>query len=360
MTANAKKNLLKAVLGRESVKLALRPLLRWRRMLEPEEGFSIVLGVPWDLRHLLGVNLRFMSRTNLTDLRRVHLVFDRRARPGMNELEAEARRQFPHLPLAFDHYPAAAGRLVEAVNVSTFYNSMNCATALPAVTTRYAVMHDFDLYPLVPNYFQAIVTRMREDGLRFCGIQRTHFDGLTDEDDIIGTWCLGVDVEWLREKYRPIDIFHKVERVRGQWVTLDPFSSIQRRTPERGLAQPLDSSAFCHVGNLCASYMRYRSGQRVRFAWKLHYLWYLEAISGQDRLLAITVAMDSAQDGVLRIDGGFEEDFGGVDPTCANVLRGELTTMDGFLYGRCRAHVAQYVDAFERFLSRAQSQAGVP
>jgi hypothetical protein len=359
MTERSLRTFTKAILAREVVKLALRPLVRWRPMVDPEAGFSIVLGVPWDLRHLLPVNLRFVSGTNLEGLRALHVVFDRRSREGMEEIARDARERFPGLPLVFQHYPRVAGWIVEASNVSTFYNSMNCATALARVKTRYAIMHDFDLFPLVPEYFQEVVGRMQRDGLRFCGLQRTHFDGLTDDDGILGTWCLGVDADWLRREHQALDIFHKVETIRGRWVTLDPFSALQRRTPERALVETLDDSAFCHVGNLCATYMRYKSGQRVRFAWKLHYLWYLEALIGADRLAEITAAMDAADDGVLRLADGFSESFRDVDPTCANVLRAELERMDRFLHGTCRSHVARYVDAFQAFLSRASSAAPV-
>lgn len=358
LAENKTKNLLKAIFAREAVKLALRPLLRWKPLREPKPGYSIILGVPWHLRHLLPVNLRFVAGTDLAGLDRIHIVFDRRHRPEFDDLAADARRRLPDLPLTFHHYPPTAGRIIEWANVSTFYNGMNCATALRAIETRYAILHDFDLYPVNKRYFREIFERMNERQWRFCGLQRTHFDGLTDEDNILGTWALGMDVAWLRENHRPIDIFHKVEKVRGKWTTLDPFSAIQRRTPERGLVGTIDGSTCRHVGNLCATYLRFQSGQRVRFGWKLHYLWYLEALNGEDRLEEIAEAMEQATDGRLVL-GDFEGDFSEVDPTCANVLRRELKKMDELLHGHCRPHVERYVDAFEAFLTRAAGD-GVP
>lgn len=354
---HARKTLPKALIAREAVKLALRPLLRWSPLVEPEPGFSIVLGVPWHLKELLPVNLLFVSKTNLEGLARIHVVFDRRRREEMDRIEAEARAKFPELPLVFQHYPSLAGRIIEAANVSTFYNSMNCALALGRVTTGTAILHDFDLFPLNPDYFQAVVRRMREEDWRFCGLERTHFDGLTDEDDILGTWCLGIDVEWLRRTHRPVEIFHRLEKIRGRWVTLDPFSSIQRRTPRRGLVGEIGRGACCHVGNLCATWMRHQSGQRVRFTWKMHYLWYLEALNGRDRLDEIREKMDSTDDGILALED-FEGDFRNVDPTCANVLRVELRRMESFLHDRPRERILRFVDSFQAFLERAGSASG--
>lgn len=359
MTGKSIGYLSKALLGRELVKLALRPLVRWRPMGKPEAGFSLILGVPWHLRHLLPVNLEFVARTNLDGLRTMHVVFDRKERPEMVALMQEARARFPQLPLEFHHYASAPGTIIEKVNVSTFYNSMNCATALAKVTTKHVVIHDFDLFPLVESYFQDVVGRMQREQLHFCALERTYYDGLTDDDNVLGTWCLGMDVEWLRANYHPLDLFHKVEKVRGQWITLDPFSSIQLQTPARALVGTIDGTACCHVKNLCATYMRYRSGQKVRFAWKLHYMWYLEALNGDDRLVEITKAMDDSDNGLLRLADGFEDDFAGVDPTCANVLRDELSRMDAFLLGRVRPHVSAYVDSFQAFLTRAAAGTAV-
>ena len=136
---------IRKVLGRECVKAALDGLIRWKPLARPEEGFSIVLGVPWDLRHLLAVNLRFVARTDLARLRAVHVVFDRCHREGMEAIAEATRASFPTLPLQFRWYEGLAGRLVERVHVSTFYNSMNTVLALGACTTRHAVLHDFDL-----------------------------------------------------------------------------------------------------------------------------------------------------------------------------------------------------------------------
>ena len=75
----------------------------------------------------------------------------------------QARREFPALPLEFCFYPPRAGRLVERIDVSTFFNSMNNVTALGRCRTRWALLHDFDLYPLAPNYFRDVIEKMQRE-----------------------------------------------------------------------------------------------------------------------------------------------------------------------------------------------------
>ena len=166
-------------LKREAVKALLRPGVSWRPLEDPKPGFSIVLGTPWALRHLLPVNLRFVSRTDLDGLDRLHVVFDRTRRPGAEEFIASITEAFPDLPLDFRFHPRIAGRIVRRADQSKFYASLNWVTGLAACQTRHAILHDFDLYPVAPDFFSRIVDAMRERDLRFSGAEYTHFVKVT-------------------------------------------------------------------------------------------------------------------------------------------------------------------------------------
>lgn len=341
---------LRQTVGREVVKATLSPMLRWKPMAAPEPGYTVVLGVPWDLRHLLPVNVKFMARTDLSGMKRLHVVFDRRKRPGMDELEASVRKEFPHIPFEFSHYPGMAGRVIEKVNVSTFYNSMNTVIALGACRTKYAILHDFDLFPIDPRYFAEVHRTLAERKLRFAGIEATPFDGLSEDEKIVGTWCLGIDVEWLRANWRPIDCFHRVAEFNGRKLNLDPYSWIQTKTPERDLVTTLDRTAFCHVQNLCSTYLRFITGRKASIVWRLHYVWYLETLTGNTANFdAALAAMENATSSTLVVNA-YEVDFKGSDPGCAGFLDKELRMMETALFGHVRPEVERFTAAFDRFL----------
>lgn len=335
--------------GRELIKALLNPLLRWKPQQSTEPGFSIVLGVPWDLRHLLKVNLQFVAKTDISELHTLYVVFDRRRKPEMASIAEAIAQEFPELPIQFINYPALAGGIVETVHVSTFYNSMNTTLALGQCKTQYAVLHDFDLYPLCADHFTSIVDAMRQNSWRFCGHELTHFDGLTDDDRQIGTWTLGVDCEWLRRNYRPIDCFHRVTRHNSWIYNLDPFAWIQFQTPARGLVPQGGTPRYCHVKNLCSTYLRFIKGAALAVAWRLHYLWYLQSLAGRDRLAEITSLMQGADRAILNVDQ-YHADFSTVHVTCANVLESELGQMERALFGATRTHVQDYIAAFRSFL----------
>lgn len=350
------KQALRRIVGRGLLRRVVGGLSPWPRMGEPEPGYSIILGVPWGLRHLLGVNLMFLSRADTKGLARVLIVFDRTERPEAAPIIAAARRDYPELPLEFCFYPSAAGRLVERIDVSTFYNSMNNVTALARCRTRWAILHDFDLYPLVSGYFREVAERLEREDLRFCGLELTPFDGLTEQDGILGTWCLGMDARWLRNEHRPHEIFHRIGRIGDREINMDPYSWLQSREPRRALVGTIDASACCHVRNLCSTHLRFTTGRPAKVVWRLHYLWYLEWLAGgsggeASRMLRATELMAAATRPVLAVDS-YRADFTGTDRTCANVLRDELERMEVFLHGRVRPEVRAFVAAFDAFLER--------
>lgn len=339
-------------LNRDALKKILGLWLRWSPMDKPRDGFSIVLGVPWALRHLLPVNLQFVERTDLSQLHRIYIVFDRVTQDGGEAFIEQIRKSFPNLRLTFSFHPPIAGCLVELINQSKFYASMNWTLGLGQCETRYAVMHDFDLYPLVPHYFTSMIEAMRERALRFTGVEYTHFDGLESLHALIGTWALGIDVAWLRQNYRPIDCFHAVERISGRRFDLDAFTFIQSKTPQRGLVGVVTSDDMAHVRNLVSTYLRFSKGQRFDLVWRLHQMWYLEALCGRDdRLGQLIHIMDEATSSRLRVDDSVAE-FAETHVTCANVLREQLLPMERFFFRLPRPEVLAYVDAFERFLWR--------
>jgi hypothetical protein len=335
---------------RDVLKEILNPCLKWTPLASPREGFSIVLGVPWALRHLLPANLEFVQRTDIQSLDRLYAVFDRPPQEGGDAFIEEMTRQFPRLPLDFSFHPRIAGGIVERINQSKFFASANWTQGIGKCRTQYAIMHDFDLYPLVPNYFTSMIEALRDRQLRFTGLELTDFDGLTGGHGLIGTWALGIDVQWLRGKYRPIDCFHAIEYIEGRRFDLDAFTHIESKTPERALVGSVTASDAAHVRNLCSTYLRFSKGQKFDVVWRLHLMWYLDFLCGRtNRLDQVVQVMAAASSGQIEIDGAVA-DFSDTHATCANVLRREVIPMERFLFGELRPEVARYAEAFERFL----------
>ncbi len=339
-------------LTRSAIKSVLGLMLRWKALPEPVPGYTIVLGVPFALRHLLTVNLDFVRKCTRDGLDRIQIVFDRREQAEGAAFIDSIRNGYGDLPLAFQFHPPRAGALVARVNRSKFYASLNWVTGLAECRTRYAVLHDFDLYPLDGDYFEKIHRAMRDGELRFSGAEYTHFDGLTDDDGLIGTWSLGIDAAWIRENFRPIECFHEVMPVNDRRVDLDAFSAIQASTPRRALAPDVGPGSYVHVRNLVSTYLLFSDGRQARIAWRLHHLWYLESLAAPARDLdVVSEAMDASDGPTIEVDGHVV-DLSGVHHTCANVLEREVLRTEEALFGELRPEIRRYLDSFAGYLER--------
>ncbi len=229
---------------------------------------------------------------------------------------------------------------------------MNWTLGLAQCETRFAILHDFDLYPLVPNYFTSMVDALQQRALRFTGVEWTHFDGLQSSHSLIGTWALAVDTAWLRATYSPIECFHAVELINGERFDLDAFTFIQSQTPQRDLVHTITEQHMAHVRNLVSTYLRFNKGELFDVVWRLHHMWYLESLCGRkERLSVLTDLMNRAKSSELRVDD-MTIDYANTHVTCANVLHKELVRMETFLHGCVRPEVLEYVHSFECFLWR--------
>ncbi len=182
------------------------PLDRQRPL---DSTYSILLGVPWALHDLTDVNLKAISQCRLDRLRDIHVVFDRPQKPGMREFADRLGARWPQLPIRVHWHPPLIGRLVEKVGVSTFFNGANILTALRANRSKCLILHDFDLYPLKADFFEAIAANILDKHLDFSGFEFTEFNALTAEDRVIGTWGLAINVERLCANHRAHEVLHR-------------------------------------------------------------------------------------------------------------------------------------------------------
>ena len=330
----------------------LRTQLKWQHTTGDRPGYSIVLGVPWMLRELLEVNLRFVAACDLTDLDAIHIVFDRTTQPEGEALIEQTRAAFPNLPLVFHFHPNRAGKLIQWSNNASLFACMNWTLGLRAARTRFVVLHDFDLYPIEPAYFRNLYRNLRDRQLHFTANERTYFDGLTDEDNILGTWSLGIDADWLRNRFKPVHCFHAVAKVFDRWTSLDGLTHIETQTDLRALCDVFADDHAVHVTNLCSVYRRYRSGQDFDPVWRLHLLWYLQHLAGDDQpMRSATDAMTQAASPQLAFDS-HRIDFSRSHHTCGNVVRDCIERMERALQGDVRQPVVDYLAASDAFWSK--------
>ena len=329
----------------------LTPFLSWPSLHTTQTGYSLFIGVPWDLKELLGVNLTFIKNTKTPNLNEILIVFDKKEKKESTQFIAQIRDQFPSLPLRFFFYPTLSGSIIELFNSSSWYNAMNEVIGILHCQSDYIIFHDFDLYPLHPDYFETLYTETRDQGLHIGGTEYSSFYGLKPEDKILGTWALCLDLKWLRNTFHPIDVFHVWQRHQHSYVLRDPTTAIQFQTSKRNKINAITRNDFSHANNLCSVYLQLKKKQIPSIAWRLHLLVYLYSLNQAELLDNMITQMKTTSSGKLCIMGETIS-FETTDPSCSNVLESEINKLEIALYKKKRPLITNYIHTTRTFLNR--------
>ena len=119
------------------LRTAIRPLIRWRPLPDPEPGYSVVIGCKSSLAGMLGVNLQLLGRQRRDHLREVIVVWDCGRSAQMIELEARLRSAIGDLPVRFLYYSPLQVRVTSAIQWGWVYSWLSWCAGLSIVRTRY-------------------------------------------------------------------------------------------------------------------------------------------------------------------------------------------------------------------------------
>jgi hypothetical protein len=212
---------------RALLRAAIRPLVQWKPMGSPEPGYSVLIGCTARLWRMLGANLRMLARQDLKDMREIIVVFDRPCRGLMGRVEPHFRRAFPDLPMRFTYYSPAQYALCATLRWAWVYAWASWSMAIAATKTRFALLHDFDAMPLREDILRERHERIARGGVQYLGMQHYKANGVIPEDNLVTTFEMMFDAAFVRERFRPIDLFNHVTMHRGRTVDFDTFLHAQ-------------------------------------------------------------------------------------------------------------------------------------
>lgn len=330
----------------------MAPLLRWQQPHKQKiDAYSIIVAVPHVLKDLLPLSLRFIRHTMRANLHQIILCFDRPNFYHDEKLIALCNVNYPDLPLKFCYLPTASGLLATFIDRSKFYASLAWVTGLDECQTRYAIIHDFDLFPVLDRYFDHMYEILKSREMYVLGREWTDFGGLQEADCIYGSWGLGLNVEWIVQSFRPIDCFHRIDNFKGTKIDFDPFCWIQSKTSRRCSIETHDDD-FVHFVNIVSTYQRWMTGQKMQPEHCLHSAFYLLDLVGfGPGIKSITDKMLDARSGVFSIDDRII-DFSYTNIDCARVVDHKICRLEKLLFGFIRKPVIDYIREFYDFLQR--------
>jgi hypothetical protein len=168
-------------------------------------------------------------------------------------IEEMARQQFPQLPLEFLYYNEVEYRFFKAIGWSYTYCWKSWTDAIAACETRYALIHDMDAFLLRPDVFEERYRFIRAGRHQYVGVNVYHFNGIEREDNLVTTWELMFDVAFVREQFRPLDLFNHVCMYKGRAVEFDCFLYAQSQRGSN-VVLPIRKSDMVHPTQTITQY----------------------------------------------------------------------------------------------------------
>lgn len=251
---------LAARLSRIPLRTAIRPLVRWSPLLEPRDGYTVIIGCSTQLVGMLGVNLRMVAAQRRENLAEVIIVFDRRRSEAHAALEARLRQDHPDLPVRFLYYSLAQERVARIIRWGWVYSWMSWCKGIAQTTTRYAVLHDFDAILIRPDVLEERYTEIRRRGHEFIGVRNYEGNGVQASDNLVTTFELIFDAVFVRRTFRPIEIFNHVTTFNGRTVDFDTFLYAESRYGTRSVL-PVHEEDMVHPSQMICQYVDHQNGR---------------------------------------------------------------------------------------------------
>ena len=227
-------------LSRLPILRTIERLTQWQPLDHPEEGYSIIIGCNTRLARMLGCNLKYLARQNLTHLDRILIILDRPRDEMADDIEPVIRSRFPRLPLEVV-YTKMQRRICSTIRWPWVRSWLSWSIGIGRLNTRYGFLHDFDAMLLRPDIIEERFRAIRERGHQYIGVRFYDGNGVVPEDELATTFELMFDAQFVRQAFAPLNyLFNQVARFKGRRVEFDTFLYAQSR---HGKASPLLPSA---------------------------------------------------------------------------------------------------------------------
>jgi len=212
---------LKAKLRRGVIRAMIRPLAKWSRIASPEPGYSLVIACHAALARLALPSLELAARQDLTDLKETIIALDGRSTDYTRKFEDDARRIAPALNISFIYQSPRESWVCRKINWGWVDCWLSYCKALAAVKTKWAMLHDMDAMLLTPTVFRERHEAIRTRGDQYLGYRWYNGNGVAREDQIAYIVEMILDAQFVRERFRPIDLFNNVTLFKGRTIDFD-------------------------------------------------------------------------------------------------------------------------------------------
>ncbi|MFO0831828.1 MAG: hypothetical protein U0637_08275 [Phycisphaerales bacterium] len=276
----------KKALARRAMGAVIAPLVEWQPLVEPQPGYTVLVGCNRRLGGLLMANLAALARQERGNLREVILVIDGGEEEVGFSVVERAARVAPGLPVRVVHYSERQRSVTRRIDWGWVYAWLSWCVGIAATTTRYAMLHDFDALLLRPDVLEERYREVRARKVEYLGIAYHAGGGTKESDRLCRTFELMFDAQFVRSHNRPIDLFNTMRWMGGRRVEFDTFLNAQFMAGSRDVIA-LPEADMVHPSQMICQFVDHCQGRGVKPAHNnLLMIPYYEYLGGDGALLA--------------------------------------------------------------------------
>jgi hypothetical protein len=336
----------KARARRGVMRAAIRGLVSWERAPASREGYTVIIGCNHRLAPLAAANLSLLAKQDLTGADRVLVVFDAPREEMDPAVERSLReRHGAGLPLEVLYYTPKQARVARLFDWGWIYSWMSWSIGISHTRTRYAMLHDLDALLLKPTTLREHYDAVRAGDAEYLGVKYYTGQGLVPDDRLVTTFELMFDADFVRARFRPIDLFNNVRRFEGRRVEFDTFLYAQSVAGRRKVL-PIDEEWMVHPSQMICQYVDHVNGRNVPAGTSnvLMIPYYFEVGGDPGPLRDVLGQFREGKGPRVRVFGR-ETDASLLTPAHARWYAKQAGRLERALHGETRPEIREYFDA---------------
>jgi hypothetical protein len=340
-------------LRRLVIRRLIRNLTSWGRLQSPKDGYTIVVGCNAPLVRMISCNLRFLARQDLSNVDKIFLVVDRPRDQLVEDVEPVMRERFPSLPLEFLYYGKRQRTVCRLIAWPWVQSWLSWSIGIGQVRTKYALLHDFDAMLLRPDILEERYRSIRQRNHQYVGVRFYGGNGVAHDDGLAATFELVFDAQYVRNTFKPLDLFNHVTRFRGRRVDFDTFLHAQSLAGTASTL-PIPEEDMVHPSQLICQFEDFRGGRReIPPSNNLLLVPYFLYAGDEPQLLRdLTVELERDQGRAIQFFGR-PLDISTLDPDHLRWIAKQALRLEKASVGEPRDEVRRYFAAVDAFVARA-------
>jgi hypothetical protein len=294
-------------------------------------------------------NLRLLMKQDLSDLDRVIICFDGPKAAELERFEQDAKKEFGKLNILCVHQSNMQSVVLRKIGWGWVDCWLSYARGIAASRTRWVMLHDMDAFLLQGDLIATRFERMKQSGANFMGIRWYEGNGVERDDRLCYIVEMMLDAQFLRRRFKPLDLFNHVCRYKGRSVDFDTLlypQSVSGGTE----VMPMEMTRWVHPSQVISqfTYLKNRPVYVPPESNNLFFIPYFLYLSDDRKIL------EEHRQALAKADGGPVDFLGGkmdlsrFSKTHFDWIGQQVRRLEEAVAGGVRDEVQKYLEAVGR------------